>query len=163
MKIKQWWQRFERWLLSEPEFGAPRPPALPKEVNEPGLWYQRTAQPIRDVLRIFLTGNPSLDTPEYTIMFVELLRGRMAQWGVAEADMDVRVYASYIAVEHRNPSAILGEGVTIILRPDFVDGVIQTVGDALGWKETPVPTELMSDQARLLLDEKFGWRWPLGR
>ena len=162
MKIKQWWRRFERWLLGEPTFDTLRPPALPEEVNEPGIWYQRSEQPIRHMLRVFLTGNPPLNKQLPMFELKEELLQLMSRLGVA--DMDVRIYANYIAIEHSNPGTEYGKASgTGILSDEFVTAAVQAIAATLGWKDVPQPVEFMTDEARHQLDEKFGWRWPLGR
>lgn len=161
MRNKQW-RRFERWLLGEPTFDAPRPPALPKEVNEPGIWYQRSEQPIRHVLRVFLTGNSPLAVRPLMFTLKGGLSDLMSQWGIT--DMDVRVYDNYIAIEHCGPAVEYGKGMgTGILSDEFVTAAVQAIAAALGWNDVPRSTEFMTDDARRYLDEKLNWRWPLGR
>ena len=154
------WRRIMGLLrLDEPSSPVVTPLSLE---DVPGIWFQRSAGPGRDVLRVFLAGNPSLNTREYVFLLQESLKGLMAQRSIAEANMEVRVYENYIAIEDRSSGVISVRGATIILADEFVHAAVQMIAGVLWWENVPTPVEFETHRARTLADQKLNWRWPPG-
>lgn len=158
--VRTLWRRIMGLLrLDEPSSPVVTPLSLE---DVPGIWFQRSAGPGRDVLRVFLAGNPSLNTREYVFLLQESLKGLMAQRSIAEANMEVRVYENYIAIEDRSSGVISVRGATIILADEFVHAAVQMIAGVLWWENVPTPVEFETHRARTLADQKLNWRWPPG-